>query len=78
LHQGSWDIPSIFQLLQQQGNISGHEMYRVFNNGIGFVLVVPAKHLEDTLELLRGVGEKAFHIGTVHSRVENEAPVVIE
>ena len=78
LHQGSWEIPAIFQLLQQQGNISGHEMYRVFNNGIGFVLLVPATVLEDALELLSGVGEKAFHIGTVHSREENEAPVVIE
>ena len=78
LHQGSWEIPSIFKLLQQQGNVSGHEMYRVFNNGIGFVLLVPATDLEDALELLSGVGEKAFHIGTVYSREENEAPVVIE
>lgn len=78
LHQGSWEIPSIFQLLQQQGNISDHEMYRVFNNGIGFVLLVAATELEDALELLGGVGGKAFHIGTVRSRKENEAPVVIE
>ena len=78
LHKGSWDIPSIFQFLQQQGKISDHEMYRVFNNGIGFVLLVSATDLEDALELLGGVGEKAYHIGTVNSREEDEAPVVIE
>jgi phosphoribosylformylglycinamidine cyclo-ligase len=53
-------------------------MYRVFNNGIGFVLVLPAKHLEGALELLHGMGEKAFHIGTIRRREEKEPPVIIE
>ena len=77
LQKRSWDVPSIFQFLQQRGKISDHEMYRVFNNGIGFVLVVPADNLDDALELLRGVGEKAFHLGTIHSREEDQPPVVI-
>jgi len=78
LREGNWEVPSIFSFLQQQGDISPNEMYRVFNNGIGFVLVLPAKHLEGALELLHGMGEKAFHIGTIHSREKNEPPVVIE
>ena len=78
LQKESWNIPSIFKFLQQQAKISDSEMYRVFNNGIGFVLLVPAKNLEDALELLRGAGEKAFHIGTIHNREENEPQVVIE
>ena len=53
-------------------------MHRVFNNGIGFVLVLPAEDLEGTLELLHGMGEKAFHIGKIHSREKGEPPVVIE
>jgi len=78
LRQGNWEVPSIFSFLQQQGEISHREMYRVFNNGIGFVLVLPAKHLEGALELLHGMGEKAFHIGTIHNRDKSEPPVVIE
>jgi len=78
LREGNWEVPPIFSFLQQQGEISDHEMYRVFNTGIGFVLVLPAKHLEDALELLHGMGEKAFHIGTIHSRGKKEPSVVIE
>lgn len=74
----NWEVPSIFPFLQRKGDISDYEMYRVFNNGIGFALVVPASHLEGALELLQGMGEKAFHIGTIHSREEKEPPVVIE
>jgi phosphoribosylformylglycinamidine cyclo-ligase len=78
LHKGSWQIPPIFTFLQQQGNISAHEMSRVFNNGIGFVLVVPESSLGDTLELLGGLGEDAFRIGSVEARAEDASPVVIE
>ena len=78
LKKDSWEIPKIFPFLQQQGKISDSEMYRVFNNGIGFVLVVPAESLEEVLELLGGLKEKAFHIGSVENREEDQPPVVIE
>ncbi len=78
LQRGSWEVPSIFPFLQRQGRISDHEMHRVFNNGIGFVLVVPATSLADALELLGGLKGKAFHIGSIYNREENEPPVVIE
>lgn len=78
LQNGSWEVPAIFSFLQQQGKISEHEMYRVFNNGIGFVLVVPARNLQNTLELLQGLGEKPFHIGSIGNRSDNEPTVVIE
>jgi phosphoribosylformylglycinamidine cyclo-ligase len=78
LQEGNWEVPSIFPFLKEKGEISDQEMYRVFNNGIGFVLVLPAKHLEGALELLEGMGEKVFHIGTIHSREGKEPSVVIE
>jgi hypothetical protein len=34
--------------------------------------------LDGALEILDGMGEKAYHIGTIHGREENEPPVVIE
>ena len=78
LRKGSWEVPNIFPFLQQHGKISDAEMYRVFNNGIGYVLVVPAAILEDVLELLGGLGERVFHIGSIDKCEENQPPVVIE
>ncbi len=40
LRRGSWTIPPVFPWLQQLGNVADAEMYRVFNMGIGLVLVV--------------------------------------
>jgi phosphoribosylformylglycinamidine cyclo-ligase len=42
-------------------------MYRVFNMGIGYVVVVPPDHAEETLDLLRAQGERAWRIGEVTS-----------
>jgi phosphoribosylformylglycinamidine cyclo-ligase len=41
----SWRVPSIFQILQENGNIDRQEMYQVFNMGIGMAIVV-AEHNE--------------------------------
>ncbi len=38
-HSGKWIIPPIFQLIQQRGNVDREEMYRVFNMGIGMVVI---------------------------------------
>jgi len=39
LHKDSWDIPPVFKLIQEKGNVEEAEMYRVFNMGIGMVLI---------------------------------------
>lgn len=41
-HQRAWPVPAIFRLIQQQGNIDKEEMYRVFNMGIGMVIICSA------------------------------------
>jgi len=65
LHRQSWEIPPLFSLLQQGGNISDEEMFRTFNCGIGMVLAVPEKETEDILIRLSGLSEQAFVIGEV-------------
>jgi len=42
IHAGSWTLPPVFQWLQREGNVADSEMWRTFNCGIGFVLLVPA------------------------------------
>ena len=62
IHLGSWRVPPIFSLIQQRGGISTQEMHRVFNNGVGMVLVVEADRVEG---VLAGLPETAWIIGEV-------------
>ncbi len=53
---GSWEVPEIFRCLQEHGEVSTAEMLRVFNMGIGLVLVVAP---EARGEILAGLGDSA-------------------
>ncbi len=65
IKKGAWDVPPIFTLIKEKGKISEEEMLRVFNNGIGMVLVVEQDGLSKALELLRDSGEKPFLMGQI-------------
>ena len=73
----SWEWPAIFDWLQENGNITTHEMYRTFNCGVGMILVVPANELENSLNILKEQGENAWHIGEIQDAVEGEEQVDI-
>ena len=55
----------IFQLIQEKGKISDHDMYNTFNMGVGMVLALPTNEAEKALELLTKAGETAAVIGKV-------------
>jgi phosphoribosylformylglycinamidine cyclo-ligase len=55
-----WRVPSIFQILQKNGNVDAHEMYQVFNMGIGMVAVVAERHARSAMSIL-----KAKRIGRI-------------
>jgi len=61
----SWGLPEIFQWLQAEGNIDITEMYRVFNCGVGMVVVVPEAKSQLTIDHLNMCGENAWLIGEV-------------
>ena len=71
IKKGSWDIPPIFPLLQEAGNVDEREMMRTFNNGIGLVAVVPEEKVQEVLNRLTGSGEKAWAIGEVTKTRKN-------
>ena len=68
LNRGSWEVPPIFDFLQQTGKISDAEMMRTFNTGIGLVAVASAHGIQDILERLGAMNEKAFVIGEIIER----------
>ena len=63
----SWQWPELFRWLQQHGQVATEEMYRTFNCGIGMVLVVPAKSVEDALAFLKESGENAWVLGDIEA-----------
>jgi phosphoribosylformylglycinamidine cyclo-ligase len=65
VNKGSWPIPRIFSLIQDKGHIPDHEMYRTFNMGIGFALVVSPKDAAAVQSFLRLHKVKSFVIGEV-------------
>lgn len=65
IHRGTWEVPPIFHLLKEKGEIPEEEMLRTFNNGIGMILIVKNKEAEEILSRLHSMGEKAFLIGEI-------------
>ena len=73
INKASWDIPPIFSFLQKNGNIEEAEMFRVFNNGIGMVLIVKNNEAQEISKHLEFLGEKVFVIGKISKRETEEA-----
>jgi len=61
----SWRVPPIFTLLQRLGNIENEEMFKVFNMGIGLVMVVSKKQTNKILTQLSSLKETAYRIGEI-------------
>jgi phosphoribosylformylglycinamidine cyclo-ligase len=75
IHKGSWPIPPIFDLIRKVGGVEDEEMFRVFNMGIGMMIIVAEKDHAEILDRLEKLGEKAYTLGTIEMR-ENEQPTV--
>ena len=65
LQRGSWPVPPVFELIRKLGRISQEEMDRTFNNGLGMILVVGARHGDRVQAALKRMGEASFIVGEV-------------
>lgn len=72
IHSGSWEVPQVFQILQREGKVPEQDMRRTFNNGIGMVVVVPEKSAQEVMDRLGAMDEKAYLIGEILARENNE------
>jgi phosphoribosylformylglycinamidine cyclo-ligase len=68
LYRDAWKMPPLFAWLQQQGQIADTEMHRVFNCGIGMVVVVAADDADEAITRLTGLGEHVSRIGEIVDR----------
>ncbi len=67
IEKNRWTVPPVFNLLQREGDVEEAEMFRVFNMGIGIVLVVAPDSITAALESLKATDESAFVLGDIVS-----------
>jgi phosphoribosylformylglycinamidine cyclo-ligase len=72
IHRGSWSVPPIFSVIQELGAVDEFEMLRVFNMGIGLMLVVSSREGKDMVDYLNRLGETACLVGTIEKRAEGD------
>ncbi len=77
IRKNSWEIPPIFKFLQEAGEISENEMFRVFNNGIGFVVITNKTNAQSILEMCPSLNLKAWEIGYIDQRKDPSMPQVV-
>jgi len=65
IHTDSWKVLPIFEFIQSKGNIDNEEMFKVFNMGIGLILVVSKPETHKILNQLSSLKETAHHIGEI-------------
>lgn len=65
IDRSTWDVPGVFRFLQQRGNVEEDEMWRVFNMGIGYVLIVRPAFADSVVRQLNKLGETALPIGEI-------------
>lgn len=61
--KNSWEVPGIFKFLEKEGKIKEEELYKVFNMGIGMVLVVSKKNKVKIENYFKEKGQKFYQIG---------------
>jgi phosphoribosylformylglycinamidine cyclo-ligase len=65
IRTSSWPVPKVFPFLQKAGPVQKKEMFRVFNMGIGFVLIVAEDFADSIAKKLQRWGERVDRIGRI-------------
>ena len=77
LQRDAWPMPPLFTWLQQHGGVADAEMHRVFNCGIGMVVIVAAVDCERAMAELGAAGETVWRIGAIAERAPGQAHTVV-
>ena len=77
IQSSSWPLPKLFQWLKDKGNISSAELYRIFNCGIGMVIILDQKDVARAKEILEESQEAVYEIGIIRKREVNEPPTMV-
>ena len=65
IKKDSYEVPAIFRMLAEKGEIEEKIMYNTFNMGIGLVIAVDEQDVEKAFQAVRAAGETPYRIGAV-------------
>lgn len=71
----SWEMPPVFQWLQENAGLDNDEMLKTFNCGAGMIVAVPQSDAEDAIQMLNSLGEEAWVIGKLNS-IKADEPAI--
>ena len=77
LHRDSWQMPELFRWLQMKGGVADVEMVRVFNCGIGMVVIVSPAQADAAIKSLSAQGLKAWTVGEVVERPKGALQTIV-
>ncbi len=77
IQKNAWPRLPLFSWLQEHGNVAESEMHRVFNCGVGMVVVVAQNEAVAAMDFLRQCGEMVWQIGTVEKQLAGQAQTVV-
>jgi phosphoribosylformylglycinamidine cyclo-ligase len=77
IDRSTWEVPPIFKLIREIGEIEDDEMFGTFNMGIGMILIASPNEADEVLLRLKGLKETARVVGMVDQRSEGGMPIVI-
>ncbi|BDT75907.1 phosphoribosylformylglycinamidine cyclo-ligase [Polynucleobacter sp. KF022] len=77
LHRDSWQMPELFRWLQMKGGVADAEMVRVFNCGIGMVVIVAPDQADAAIKSLTAQGLKAWTVGEVVERPKDAPQTIV-
>jgi len=75
INRKAWAVPPVFQAISRLGQVDREEMYRVFNMGIGLILVVSATAVATVIEKAQSMGDHAWPIGEIVAAREGQPQV---
>ena len=78
LKKDTWPMPPLFSWLQKHGNVADSEMHRVFNCGIGMVVIVSGENADAAMAQLKSAGETVYRIGEIRQRTGEEPQTIVE
>jgi len=77
LHRDAWVMPELFSWMQREGGVADTEMHRVFNCGIGMVVVVPAAKAEAIMTAFKLAGETVYQLGDIRACTADQAQTLV-
>ncbi len=63
----SYEVPALFKLMAEKGNIAEEMMYNTYNMGVGMMLAVDSADVDKTIQAIEAAGEKAFVVGQIEA-----------